>query len=297
MKLLALTFALTFGAQKGHVQWLGDWVSGESALTGVEAVQAAETEARRRAHAAWREGDAKNLEILRKALERALADAKLDDAARLRACRALGWLRQTESVPALVTQLAGGGAKLREEAANALRHFGTENVKYTAVSRTGMTGTLVFEPAEDPRATAALARATRDAEPRVRRAALKALLTHEGLEVISAALEAARATRDVPDVVPLLVRVHPAELEKLLLGFTAHDDEGVRAAGARGLGLAGLHSSKKRLLELLDDPSAKVFAAAHGALRRLEGFPPAEMPEAASLDRALLTAQWRARLK
>jgi HEAT repeat protein len=297
MKLFALAITLFFGAQKGHVQWLNDWVAGEAALGGAETVQAAEAEARRRAHSAWREGDPKNLELLRKSLEAALADARRDEGARLRACRALGWLRQTESVPALATQLAGGAPKLREEAAAALRHFGTEKVKYAVVTRTGLTGTLSFEAAEDPRATAALAKATRDAEPRVRRAALKALLQHEGVEVISASLEAARANRDVPEVVPLLIRVRPAELEKLLLGFTTHDDEVVRASGARGLGLADLQTGKKRLLELLDDPAPRVFAAAHSALRRLEGFPPAEMPETAALDRALLTAQWRARLR
>jgi HEAT repeat protein len=162
----------------------------------------------------------------------------------------------------------------------------------------GRTGAVIVERMEavaDPRATTALARASRDPEAKVRRAALRALLQHAGEEVIAATMEAARAGRDAVEVVPLLVRAAPADLEALLLAYAQSEDEVGRAAGARGLGRARLVSSRPRLLALLDDASPLVFAAAHGALRELEGFPAAEMPEDVALDRALLTARWKAR--
>lgn len=295
MHPVALALALSLSLAKGHGPWLREYVGGGAAFDSPEAQQRAEVEARRRAHFAWREGEPHLVDKLRLELEATLAGEKSAEPQRLRAARVLGWMRQPASVPALAAALAKGPPRLREEAAQALRHFGALEVKYPAVSRTGAVVQERLEPVADPRATLALVEAAKEAEPRVRRAALRALAHHGGEGVVSAALAAGRAGRDAAEAVPLLVRTRPADLEPLLLAYAASADEATRAAGARGLGQAKLASARARLLALLDDPSAAVFAAAHAALRELEGFPPSDMPEDVALDRALLTARWRAR--
>jgi hypothetical protein len=299
MSALALALTLTLSAGgKGNADWVKNYVTGDDTPAGDDTQTLEEQDARAKTLWLFHNASEEGLSKLASWLNEVLADSTRDESVRARSAQVMGWLRQRANVPVLAEALKGENPlEVREEAASALRYFGTQGVKYNFFNDTGVLVSRHIPGVSDPRATAALIEATHGPNERVRRAALRALVVHSGPLVATAGLDAAREHRDGPEALPLLLRAQPADLEKLLLAYAKSDDAVDRAAGARGLGQAHLVSSRARLLELLDDPSAIVFAAAHGALRELDGLPPADMPADTALDRKVLTARWKAKFQ